>query len=202
MSLASEFPPEVFIPSSARPRALRRSDPPRRASAGLNAAESVAVGYRTGAGIDAVVVQLDGWRRPALAPEVEGLAQALARHPAKGRVGVALSESVTRTAPTATTTTPSLRLTHRGARVLALVSVASAAAIVAVAWLCAPAGLGAATVGSGASTVVTVQAGDSLWSIATAAAPTRDPRAEVDQLRRMNHLSGDAVIPGQTLRIR
>jgi LysM repeat protein len=52
------------------------------------------------------------------------------------------------------------------------------------------------------SAVVTVQAGDSLWVIAQRVAPTRDPRDEVAQLRKLNHLTSDTVDPGQSLRVR
>ena len=40
-----------------------------------------------------------------------------------------------------------------------------------------------------APTQVTVQAGDTLWTLARRLAPGRDTRDVVDQLRRLNHLS-------------
>ena len=48
---------------------------------------------------------------------------------------------------------------------------------------------------------VTVRTGDTLWSIATRVAPERDPRAEVDDLVRLNHLAGVDLVPGQVLRL-
>jgi LysM repeat protein len=75
-----------------------------------------------------------------------------------------------------------------------------------LAWLCAPTGALASGARAGGSTLapatVTVMSGDSLWSIAREVAPTRDPRAEVDQLRQLNHLTNDSLAPGQTLRTR
>jgi LysM repeat protein len=48
---------------------------------------------------------------------------------------------------------------------------------------------------------VTVQPGDTLWSIATRVAPQRDPRAEVAALQKRNHLADVALVPGQVLQI-
>jgi LysM repeat protein len=48
---------------------------------------------------------------------------------------------------------------------------------------------------------VTVQSGDTLWSIASRVAPQRDPRAEVVALQRANHLLDTQLAPGQTLRV-
>jgi LysM repeat protein len=49
---------------------------------------------------------------------------------------------------------------------------------------------------------VTVQSGDTLWSIATRVAPNADPRAEVAALQARNHLTGVDLTPGQVLRVR
>jgi LysM repeat protein len=51
------------------------------------------------------------------------------------------------------------------------------------------------------SGVVTVQSGDTLWSIAQRMSPGRDPRAVVDQLRAQNHLADVVLTPGQTLKV-
>jgi len=48
---------------------------------------------------------------------------------------------------------------------------------------------------------VTVQSGDTLWSIAQSVAPNRDPRAVVADLQSRNHLSDVALSPGQTLKV-
>lgn len=48
---------------------------------------------------------------------------------------------------------------------------------------------------------VVVAPGDTLWSIATAAAPQRDPREVVFDIRRRNHLGSAALVPGQVLQL-
>ncbi len=96
-----------------------------------------------------------------------------------------------------------MRLTQRGVVVLAAAVGLLAVALVAFAWLSAPSSAGStppALVGN----TVAVAPGDSLWSIAERVAPNRDPRAEVAQLQRLNHLdgvAGTALVPGQVLRI-
>ncbi|MGI8762152.1 MAG: LysM peptidoglycan-binding domain-containing protein [Jatrophihabitantaceae bacterium] len=92
-----------------------------------------------------------------------------------------------------------LRLTRRGIRVVALTVALLAAALVAIAWASAP---GARPAGAPAPASVTVRSGDTLWSIATRVAPDRDPRAEVADLQRRNHLDSVALHPGQILRTR
>lgn len=59
----------------------------------------------------------------------------------------------------------------------------------------------ALTAGPEASTDVTVKPGDTLWSIATDAAPDRDPRAVIDEIRRLNQVTGDVVRAGEVLRV-
>lgn len=44
-----------------------------------------------------------------------------------------------------------------------------------------------------------VRRGDTLWGIASAAAPSADPRVTVEQIIDLNRLSGPAVRVGQTL---
>lgn len=91
-----------------------------------------------------------------------------------------------------------LRLTRRGVVALALAVVALGVTLVWVAALSAPSSVAAP---AGGPSVVTVQAGDTLWSIASRVAPQRDPRAEVAVLQRRNHLSGADLTPGQQLRV-
>jgi LysM repeat protein len=50
-----------------------------------------------------------------------------------------------------------------------------------------------------ALTQVTVQSGDTLWSVAHRIAPQRDARDVVDQLRRLNGLSTGQLRVGQQL---
>ena len=100
-------------------------------------------------------------------------------------------------APSEAALAPPLRLTRRGVAVVAGLVAALAIALVAVAWSSAPAARRASAVPA----QVTVQAGDTLWSIAGRVAPARDPRAEVADLQRINHLASVALVPGQVLRI-
>ena len=99
--------------------------------------------------------------------------------------------------PSEETIAPPMRLTRRGIAVLTAAAALVSAAIVWIAWLSQPAATGASTVGAPAS--VTVRPGDTLWSIATRVAPNKDPRAEVAQLQKINHLSGVDLATGQVL---
>ena len=59
----------------------------------------------------------------------------------------------------------------------------------------------AVTAESGGPTLtpMTVQPGDTLWSVSRRLAPHRDAREVVDQLQRLNHLSSSALQVGQQL---
>ena len=92
-----------------------------------------------------------------------------------------------------------LRLTNRGAGVLAVAVAVTALALIGTAWLSLPRPAATASLGRAPATV-TVRSGDSLWSIAERVAPRRDPRAEVDALQRANHLRDTGLVPGQVLR--
>ena len=48
---------------------------------------------------------------------------------------------------------------------------------------------------------ITVAPGDTLWSIATASAPDRDPRAVIDEIKQLNDVSGDVLPVGVVLRV-
>ncbi|MDT4891084.1 MAG: hypothetical protein QOE97_119 [Pseudonocardiales bacterium] len=94
-----------------------------------------------------------------------------------------------------------LRLTRRGALVLAAVVGALAVGLV---WLAASAAPSAAGSGAGsvAADAVTVRSGDTLWSIAARVAPHTDPRLEVATLQRLNQLDSAELTVGQLLRTR
>ena len=92
---------------------------------------------------------------------------------------------------------PPLRLTRRGVAVLTGAVVALGTLLVWLAALSAP----SAPAAPAAPHSVTVQAGDTLWSIATRIAPDRDPRAEIAALQRRNHLASVDLTPGQVLRV-
>ena len=51
-----------------------------------------------------------------------------------------------------------------------------------------------------AAVVYRVQAGDTLWTIASRLEPSKDPREVIDLLMRTNHLGTPTIVPGQTLR--
>jgi hypothetical protein len=63
--------------------------------------------------------------------------------------------------------------------------------------LVAPPGRAADPAGTPASAVVLP--GDTLWSFAARNAPSRTPFATIDEIRRLNHLDGYVIHPGQRL---
>ncbi|MFV0318807.1 MAG: LysM peptidoglycan-binding domain-containing protein [Microbacterium sp.] len=98
-----------------------------------------------------------------------------------------------------------LRATARGRRVLSALMAVPAIVVVTVV-LCAAVFAGGSALASddggapsGSFASVTVQSGDSLWSIASDVAPTADPRDVVDGIVRLNALEGGAIHPGQQL---
>jgi LysM repeat protein len=101
-----------------------------------------------------------------------------------------------------TTPTTRLRLTARGRRVVAFLV---ALPIVVALSVAAVLGGGAAIASGSAGTVefdyVTVQAGQSLWSIAEDIAPASDPRDVIAEIRSLNQLSTSSVQPGQRIAI-
>ena len=100
------------------------------------------------------------------------------------------------TASQHTTTATHTRLTRRG-RVLLLT------ALVAVLFGAFSLGRSvseaAAPTAQPAEHVVTVERGDSLWTLARRVAPDNDPRDVVAQIRDLNDLSGAVLVPGQQL---
>lgn len=90
-----------------------------------------------------------------------------------------------------------LRLTRRGVVFLTLVVALLGAGVVLLGRLSAP----SAAPPRALHGAVTVQAGDTLWSIAARVAPQRDPRAEVEALQQHNHLTSLALVPGQVLHV-
>ena len=91
---------------------------------------------------------------------------------------------------------PPLRLTRRGRAVVLMVLALVASVASAVLF----------TTASRASDdpatpppTITVRSGDTLWDIATEVRPGRDARGAVAELRRLNHLDGYDLQPGQIL---
>jgi nucleoid-associated protein YgaU len=95
-----------------------------------------------------------------------------------------------------------VRLTRRGRvlRALVLLAVVLNLVVLGLAQLTgAPARAGAGPTAPVVGTQVTVDYGDSLWSIAVRIAPNADPRDVVHQLRELNGLSSNLIQPGQVL---
>lgn len=103
-----------------------------------------------------------------------------------------------------------LRITARGRVVLALVVLTPIVAA-AIAMSSSPASASSASE-SGASesgaqsiaadfTYVTVDAGESLWSVAERIAPAADPREVITEIQLLNGLDDSAVAAGQSLAI-
>lgn len=94
-----------------------------------------------------------------------------------------------------------IRLTRRGRVVLT--SLAAAPLIALAAWLGLNAG--AATASSSASSAsfeyVTIEHGDSLWSLAGALAPEADPRDVIADVMSLNQLESSTVVPGQRIAV-
>ena len=171
MSVATEFPPAVYIPERARPAT---GGAPRHLALVPTSDRLPTVGTAPGR---------------LIGPAVD----VPARPFGDSRLDWPLT---VRPAPAPAP----LRLTRRGLAALVLATVLTGLVLLAVAWASAPGATGAGA-RTGAAGSVMVQPGDTLWSIAQRAAPQRDPRQVVDQLRRLNHLNSVALTPGQTLKL-
>lgn len=178
MSVATEVAPTVFIPKRAGTAATGSSTARSSlalVSDGLCYPSAPAIPKRTRSPIGVrpgSVTQLQSRRRSAETPQPAGMV-----------------------VPGA-----ALRLTRRGMLALVLATLAVGALVLLVAHLSAPA-VSAAHPQVAAGGVITVEPGDTLWSIAGQLAPDRDPRAVVDQLQRANSLHRVSLTPGQTLNV-
>lgn len=96
---------------------------------------------------------------------------------------------------------PRLRLTRRGRAVFT--TLAAAPLVIAAVLSMISGGDAAASLenGSAAFEYVTVEPGQSLWSIAESIAPTVDPREVVADFVSLNQLGGADVEPGERLAI-
>lgn len=124
--------------------------------------------------------------------------QAMWRHPAgKGRAAQARDVAARRAAAAQRQEQQhhSLRLTRRGRVVLliALVLLAAGVAFWSARAMAAP-----EQSGSGQASVV-VKPGESLWSIAIAYDPSRDPASVIRDIQRLNGMSGATVWAGHRL---
>ncbi|TAJ49023.1 MAG: LysM peptidoglycan-binding domain-containing protein [Herbiconiux sp.] len=104
--------------------------------------------------------------------------------------------------PAAVVAAPRLRITSRGRKVLAVLI---ALPVITVLGLLAMFSGGSAIASLGSSSTefdyVTVQAGQSLWSIAETVAPSADPRDVIAEIRSLNQLETSSVQPGQRIAI-
>jgi LysM repeat protein len=96
------------------------------------------------------------------------------------------------------TQSSTIRLTRRGR--FAVVSVL--ATLLLVAFLAGRSGTSIASTDAAPTTPyasTTVQPGETLWAVAKRVAPGHDPRAVIDQITALNHLSGGSLQVGQQL---
>jgi LysM domain len=99
-----------------------------------------------------------------------------------------------------------VRLTRRGKIVVTVMLTAVSLSLVVLAWLAIAARAAQASDGAQSPgavyqnlTSVVVHPGQTLWSIASQAEPTADPRALMQQIIELNALRGTSVVPGQRL---
>jgi hypothetical protein len=172
MSVATEFPPVVYVPSAAAQR-----------------------GERT-----AKVLAFRAPVEPEIAPVATPAVSLREAARSVPRLYPVLPEparaSSARLASPAARAVP-VRLTRRGYAVAALLTAALLAGLI---WLAHASAVDAGPVSERPPAVVMVESGDTLWSIASRIAPQRDPRAVVAELERINHLSSPVLQPGQRLR--
>jgi hypothetical protein len=96
---------------------------------------------------------------------------------------------------------PRLRLTKRGRAVLFLL--VAVPVVIAAVMMVLGGGTAVATgeASNASLQYVTVEAGQSLWQLATELAPTADPREVVSDISHLNQLASSDVQPGQRLAI-
>jgi len=98
-----------------------------------------------------------------------------------------------------------IRLTRRGRVVVAMLLAAFSLLLAALAWMAIAARAQAADSGPPPGAVyqnltsVVVHPGQTLWSIASQAEPSADPRVVMQQIIDLNALQGSSVEPGQRL---
>jgi LysM domain len=191
MSVATEFPPAVFIPLRAR----------HISSAAAAPAAPAAVPAQPARRPRLRLVPPVGGCRPDptgfVSPGRRGIVRVGARAAVTGNVAAFPLRPAVAASPTPGTR--ALRLTRRGVIALAVGVVAAGALLLIIAHASlgsAPARPAVAPAG-----IVTVQPGDTLWSIAGQVDPGRDPRRVIERIRRVNHLDSVSLTPGQTLKV-
>jgi nucleoid-associated protein YgaU len=94
-----------------------------------------------------------------------------------------------------------IRLTQRGRRVVAGLSIAVGLSIAAVTVVTVQLGSSGGGLELAGSSTVVVQSGDTLWSLAQELAPEEDPRAVVDAIVELNGLQDVDLLPGAVLQL-
>ena len=178
MSVATEFPPAVYIPEQARQTVSGRPGSAQRHLTVVPAARP-----------------RDGRRSRTSCPAV----QPSVTRPAKSSVNHNFNSSGIEWPLTVAPAVRPLRLTRRGMVVAVLATLIACLAMLLVAHASASSAAAPPKVSAGAT--MTVQPGDTLWSIAQRVEPNRDPRRVVDQLRQLNHLGSASLSAGQTLKL-
>ncbi len=99
-----------------------------------------------------------------------------------------------------------VRLTRRGRIVVAVMLTVASLSLVVLAWLAVAARAAQAADGGQSPgavyqnlTSIVVHPGQTLWSIASQAEPSADPRVVMQQIIDLNALAGTSVEPGQRL---
>lgn len=212
MSVATEFPPTVYIPERARPAVRGGAVDGGPVDGG--AVDGGGVARRPGESGRTAVRHLALVPAAVPSPAVPGApgprAAWLSARAVEDRViGRRFADSTVDWPLTVTPARTPLHLTRHGVVVLLLAAVAAGLLLLAVARASAHGAAAGSSAGSSAGGTgsmpvagsVMVQPGDTLWSIAQRIAPQRDPRQVVDKLRSLNQLHSVSLTPGQTLKV-
>jgi LysM domain len=162
-------------PGTTRPHPPALAVVPPQSAAPDERPEAPAPGRKAGAGVDE-------WQQRA--------AHGAPRRPAQAQMARAR---------------PRARLTRRGRIVMSALVIAAMLLVAVLAWIGGATRAEAAGSGSPPSAVyrnlasVIVQPGESLWTIATQAEPTADPRSVIQQIIDLNALGAASIQPGQRL---
>ena len=190
----------VLVPPSPVPVSPSAVEPPARRPAAVPV--SVAVrGPVPGRGPQSaapVTTRRDPVRPGARPVRLEGLA--VGRAVRGGCAGEMRPVGRTRAARVQRHPPAPLRLTARGRRVVAGLSIAIGLSIAAGTVVAIEVERGSGLQLAGSSTVV-VRSGDTLWSIARDVAPEEDPRAVIDAIVELNGLDSVDLLPGAELRL-
>ena len=191
----------VTVPDPRRPGDARQPGAVRRPG---EASQPEAVRQPGDAGQSGVVRQPGAVRQPGDARQPGDVRRPMDARRAVSGPALRPSAAVPgmRLAPRRST----VRLTRRGRLVVTVMLTAVSLSLVVLAWLAIAARSAQAADGGQSPgavyqnlTSVVVHPGQTLWSIASQAEPTADPRAVMQQIIELNALRGTSVVPGQRL---